>query len=576
MQTTNSSQNTTADHFLYLNANQFVPAPWGNVRRKPRNPAKFNEFKENVRVCGIIQAVTARPHPELPNVYEILAGYGRIEAALEGDVIVPTLIKNVSDAEGLAIGLMENLQREDMTPVDEAFAAQAVLGSCSGDYEEAALTLGWDIKRLKQRLHLLRCIKPVLDAIDEPNPNGMRISLRHADLLAGISQEAQAKLLPSIIANKTSVEELKILLGKAVVSLSKARFDIKDCAACPHNSQQQENLFAEFAFDGATCRNMLCFKQKNADMVAQKRIELTERYGTIILFSEVNEKTLPRVSHDSVGSEQFFSGCISCSNRVALLDDRLDTSGDVHEDRCTKSDCFNNCVSKVKAAEQAQVIEAKSTGTGNASSSGAEVTGKKKSLKPSDHKNVDIAANLPSRVIEDNKKLLRQAAVAAWGSEQQESQRFQLAVTLAALRSVTGKSFGVELPAILSKSPDLNVIRENIKTALQHIATDLPVVGGNSMTDVMIKTLSHAPNTKQKAIEVWQPSFERLSLYTVPAIEQIMLQSGFQQAYVAANGGNEKAFKKLCNQGKEDLIKGIMGFPFDWSMFAPTTYLDGI
>lgn len=574
MQITTSSQNTAADHFLYLNANQFVPAPWGNVRRKPRNPAKFNEFKENVRVCGIVQAVTARPHPELPDVYEILAGYGRIEAALEGDVIVPTLIKYVSDAEGQAIGLMENLQREDMTPVDEAFAAQAVLGSCSGDYEEAALTLGWDIKRLKQRLHLLRCIKPVLDAIDEPNPNGMKISLRHADLLAGISQEAQAKLLPSIIANKTSVEELKFLLGKAVVSLSKARFDIKDCAACPHNSQQQENLFAEFAFDGATCRNMLCFKQKNAEMVAQKRIELTERYGTIILFSEVNEKTLPRVSHESVGSEQFFSGCISCSNRVALLDDRLDTAGEVHEDRCTKSDCFKNCVSKAKAAEQALTTE--TTPTTNGSSSGAAVTEKKKNTKPSNPTNVEIAANLPSRVIEDNKKMLRHAAVAAWGSEQQESQRFQLAVTLAALRSVAGKSFGIELPTILSKCSDLNIIRENIKTALQHIATDLAVVGGNSMTDVMIRTLSNAPHAKQKAIEVWQPTVDRLSLYTVPAIEQIMLQSGFQQAYVAANGGNEKAFKKLCNQGKEDLIKGIMGFPFDWSMFAPTTYLEGI
>lgn len=69
------------------------------------------------------------------------------------------------------------------------------------------------------------------------------------------------------------------------------------------------------------------FQAENAEMAAQKRIELTERYGTIILSGEVNEKTLPRVSHESVGSEQFFSGCISCSNRVALLDDRLDTAG---------------------------------------------------------------------------------------------------------------------------------------------------------------------------------------------------------------------------------------------------------
>lgn len=70
-------------------------------------------------------------------------------------------------------------------------------------------------------------------------------------------------------------------------------------------------------------------------MVAARKDELAERYGTIIVLSEVSQGSINHVSHDTVGAEQMFDGCLPCSKRVALLDDHIDTAGDVLEDRCT-------------------------------------------------------------------------------------------------------------------------------------------------------------------------------------------------------------------------------------------------
>lgn len=563
----------TDDSLAMLTAIQIVPAPWGNVRRSPRTDTKWQDFLADVRLRGIIQAVTVRAHPDQAGVYELMAGYGRWEAASQVGCPIPALIVNCTDAEGVSIGLMENLQREDMGPVDEAVAAQTALTLCNGDYEEARRRLGWSIGRLKQRLHLTRCTPAVQEAITSG-----KLSLRHADLLAGVSAEAQTVLLPTIIEKAITVEALKEVLGKASHPLATARFDVGDCVSCAHNSQEQSSLFEEFSSqDGARCRNLVCFKQKTADMLASRREELSARYGTVIILSEVSLNTVNHVGHDNVGAVQMFDGCLSCKKRVALLDDRLDSAGEVLEDRCTDPDCFKQAVAKHQAAEAEAVTLAQAADMTAGLQPDTAIpqvqSSASKNKNPSKQAVSTASSAMSSAVISDNKELLRRAAVEAWGSDPEASQRFQLCVMLASLQSVAGKAtFGRALPdAIANNSMNIEMLRTEIASSMKFIASGLDSSGYTSMSDVMIATLPHAPNAKAKAIAAWIPTPERLKTYTAEVLTSILQESGFFAAYEAAN--DAKALKKLKSQSKGDLIKSVGAFNFDWSSYAPSFYL---
>jgi ParB family transcriptional regulator, chromosome partitioning protein len=572
----------STDEIAILRPEQIVPAPWGNVRVTPRSSESMNELLESVRKSGILQSVVVRPHPTTPDLFELLAGYGRHEVAAIVGCAIPAVIKHVADSEALAIGLKENLVRENMGPVDEARAAKMALSFCNGDYEEACLELGWSLVRLKQRLHLTRCIPAVLDALSAPADGGARLTLRHADLLAGVSEEAQGVLVVEILKKGISPDELKMLLGKATRPLNKARFDIADCAGCEHNTQQQHSLFNEFETVGAHCRNLVCFKDKTAQMVQERREGLTERYGKIILLSEADSSVVRNIDHAAVGANQFFGGCIECSHRVALLDDRMDTAGDVKEDYCTKLDCYSQCVKTEQAAQAVTARENKAKAkagvkvlnqsgsaggnetvtTGTAPQAASDVAPPSKSVE----------CKLPQRVIEDNKVMLRKAAVEAWGSSVESAQAFQIAVLLASVKSLTGTAFPNELPRILkTMSPD--EMRIGIMKAVKDLAEKAEHVSYSNMTDILISTLPAAPDAQTHAIANWVPTKERFTSYTKGFIEQILGQSGFRAAYMAEKG--EKEFKKLVALGKPDFIKDVLAFTFDWSAFAPAGYISG-
>lgn len=569
----NISDVTSNDQMAILSHAQIVPPAWGNVRKAQRNPAAFAAFVEDVKARGIIQSVTVRPHPTDAGLYELLAGFGRYEAARIAGCMIPALIRDVDDAGAVAIGLAENMQREDMNPVDEANAAKLALTVCKGDYEEAALKLNWNVVQLKKRLNLTRCSDAVQAALVAPSTPDFTLTLRHADLLAGISEEAQNKLLPEIINKKLSVSDLKALLGKASTPISSAAFDTTECGNCPHNTCQQHFLFDGFNTDEPMCRNLICFKQKHGEHCAKVRVDAEEKFGRVILLSEVNNNVIPEVAEASVGAEQYMD-CLFCKNRVALLDDRLGKAAAVQESRCMDMACFTKCAQKLKAATQK--VEAPTAGV-KASSAATARPAQPAATKLSPAvgntvKTGDNAASakgeaaLPSRIIEDNKATLRAAAVAAWGSTAESAQRLQTATVLASLLSVQGKIFTKTLPEVLKMSID--EIRQGIAQAVTAIATTQDLCGGWSVTDMLISTLPLAPEPQKHIVAAWTATPERLGLYTKEMIGLLLEESGFKAAYTAAH--NEKGYKQLMDMPRTDRIKAIVSFNYDWSHYAPS------
>lgn len=115
-------------------------------------------------------------------------------------------------------------------------------------------------------------------------------------------------------------------------------------------------------------------------------------------------------------------------------------------------------------------------------------------------------------------------------------------------------------------------MRNGIVKAVKSLVDEAKTVGCWNMTDILISTLQHAPDAKTHAVANWIPTTERLDFYTKDALIVLLEQSGFKDAYQAAQG--EKALRKLLTQSKGDLIKGVIEFPFDWSSFAPGSYLN--
>ena len=146
---------------------QVVDAPWGNSRRGPRDEAKTAEIKASIAEVGVNQSVTVRPNED-DNTLELLAGYGRRDLSLElGLNDIPVVVRVCDEEAAKAIGINENLQREDASVVDEVVFCQSYVSLCNGDYEEAAKRLGWNVGLVKARLKLNDCSDAVLGALRE-------------------------------------------------------------------------------------------------------------------------------------------------------------------------------------------------------------------------------------------------------------------------------------------------------------------------------------------------------------------------------------------------------------------------
>jgi len=124
-----STHNTT------LPVNMIDDLPFGNTRRS-RNEAKYSELKQSIRLRGVIQPILVRPAADR---FEVVAGYGRltISRAL-GLNDIPVLIKPLSDAEALEHQMEENLNREDLSLIDECKAVQQLSAFYNGDRQAIA------------------------------------------------------------------------------------------------------------------------------------------------------------------------------------------------------------------------------------------------------------------------------------------------------------------------------------------------------------------------------------------------------------------------------------------------------
>jgi len=189
--------------------------------RKYFDKEKMEELKGSIKKHGMIQPIVVR---KMANGYEIVAGERRLKAAKEiGLKKIPAIIKSINNEKSLEIALVENIQREDLNPVEQANAFKRLVDEFNLTQQELAEATGKSRALVTNTIRLLKLNPEIQKNISEG-----KISFGHAKLLLSIEdEEVQKAVCDRIIVNDLSVRDTERLI-KNIEKVQKKQFKVKN------------------------------------------------------------------------------------------------------------------------------------------------------------------------------------------------------------------------------------------------------------------------------------------------------------------------------------------------------------
>ena len=179
--------------------------------RTKMNPESLRELAESIKVQGVMQPVLVRPvGGNEGDGYEIIAGERRVRAAaIAGLHEVPVIIKQVPDNAALAMALIENIQREDLNPLEEAHGVQRLIREFHFTHEQAAQAIGRSRSATSNLLRLTNLAAPVQQMVLDG-----KLDMGHARALLALSAAQQIQLGNRIAAGQLSVRATEALVAR--------------------------------------------------------------------------------------------------------------------------------------------------------------------------------------------------------------------------------------------------------------------------------------------------------------------------------------------------------------------------
>ncbi|WP_311523032.1 ParB/RepB/Spo0J family partition protein [uncultured Streptococcus sp.] len=184
--------------------------------RKEFSEEKIQELAQSIKENGLIQPIIVRKSPVLG--YEILAGERRYRASIAAGLSeVPVIVKQLSDQDMMLHSIIENLQRENLNPIEEAKAYQSLIDK-GFTHTEIAEKMGKSRPYITNLVRLLGLPKHILIEVESG-----RLSQAHARLLIQLSSDKQDKLLHRIQTENLSVRQVEQILQKTKKSSKKEK-----------------------------------------------------------------------------------------------------------------------------------------------------------------------------------------------------------------------------------------------------------------------------------------------------------------------------------------------------------------
>ena len=238
------------------------------VRRR-FDPDALRELADSIRSHGLLQPILVR---RLPDGYELLAGERRWRAArMAGVERVPALVRVADEApERLVLGLIENLQREDLDPIEEAHGLRRLCEDFDLTQEEVATRLGKNRVSINQSLRLLSAAPAVQSAISSG-----AISAGHGRALAGLpDQRDQEQGLKVIVARKLSVRQAENWVGSYRPAPAGRRGPSRDAELAAVAATIEESLGLPASISGTRNRGRVTLEYRSAAELEEIRRRL--------------------------------------------------------------------------------------------------------------------------------------------------------------------------------------------------------------------------------------------------------------------------------------------------------------
>lgn len=198
--------------------------------RKTFDEAALDELADSIRQHGILQPLLVRPMAT--GGYQLVAGERRWRASKRAGLKeVPVVVKELSDTETMEIAIIENLQREDLNPIEEAEGLQALIDKCGFTQEQVAVSVGKSRPAIANSLRLLKLPSEVRDMAK----NG-EISAGHARALLAFDNEALIyEAAQNIVKNKMTVRDIERL----------AKISEKNSTVSVKHSKRRDSFYDE-------------------------------------------------------------------------------------------------------------------------------------------------------------------------------------------------------------------------------------------------------------------------------------------------------------------------------------------
>jgi ParB family chromosome partitioning protein len=174
--------------------------------RTRMDPGSLEELAASIRAQGVMQPILVRPVGEAR--YEIIAGERRWRASqIAGLMDVPVLVREIPDESALAMSLIENIQRENLNPLEEAAGLQRLVDEFSMTHQQAAEAVGRSRSAASNLLRLLQLTKPVQELLMAGD-----IDMGHARALLPLSGAQQVAAANRVVAKRLSVRDTEALV----------------------------------------------------------------------------------------------------------------------------------------------------------------------------------------------------------------------------------------------------------------------------------------------------------------------------------------------------------------------------
>ena len=181
-----------------LTKNSFQP-------RKNFSKESLEELANSIRERGVIQPIIVRPHKSLESKYEIIAGERRWLASQNAGLHeVPVVVLNVNDVKSLEFSIIENVQRQDLDPIEEARGYQRLIDDFNYNHDKLSKFIGKSRSYIANSLRLLSLQEEILLMVEQGN-----LSAGHARTLIGLQNSVE--LAKKIIQKKLSVRQAEVL-----------------------------------------------------------------------------------------------------------------------------------------------------------------------------------------------------------------------------------------------------------------------------------------------------------------------------------------------------------------------------